>query len=285
LIENDSLDNFHEDGFSVQLNDTHPSISVAELMRILVDEHFMDWDRAWDITTRTLAYTNHTLLPEAMEKWPLNLFSALLPRHLEIIYEINYRFMDAVRARFPGDENRARRLSIIDESGEKYVRMANLACVGSHAINGVAQLHTELLKAHTLGDFNLMWPGKISNKTNGVTPRRWMMLSNPGLSQLLTDAIGEGWVTRLEELKKLEKLADDAGFRDAWQKVKADNKRAVSNYAHKMYGTAVDPASMFDVQVVLMERIREAIELCLEVQGEIPEPLDFVGIQRISVAA
>jgi len=254
LVENDNLDNFHENGFSVQLNDTHPSISVAELMRLLVDEHFMDWDRAWDITTRTLAYTNHTLLPEAMEKWSLTLFSALLPRHLEIIYEINYRFMEAVRIRFPGDDDRARRLSIIDESGEKYVRMANLACVGSHAINGVAQLHTELLKAHTLGDFNLMWPGKISNKTNGVTPRRWMMLSNPRLSQLLTDAIGEGWVTNLEELKKLEKLADDAGFRDAWQKVKADNKQAVSNYAHKMSGTAVDPASMFDVQV---KRIHE----------------------------
>jgi starch phosphorylase len=253
LLENDSLVNFHEE-FAVQLNDTHPSISVAELMRLLVDEHQMDWERAWDITTRTLAYTNHTLLPEAMEKWPLALFGALLPRHLEIIYEINHRFLEEVRTRFPGDDDRTRRLSIIDESGKKYVRMANLACVGSHAINGVARLHTELLKAHTLGDFHRMWPDKISNKTNGVTPRRWLMLSNPGLSRLLTDAIGQGWVTRLGDLKKLEKLVDDSAFRDAWQKVKADNKQAVANHAYKMTGRVVDPASMFDIQV---KRIHE----------------------------
>ena len=253
LLKNDSLVNFHE-GFSVQLNDTHPSVSVAELMRLLVDEHRMDWDRAWDITTRTLAYTNHTLLPEAMEKWPLALFAALLPRHLEIIYEINRRFLDDVRNCFPGDEDRVRRLSIIDESGKKYVRMANLACVGSHAINGVAHLHTELLKAHTLGDFHRMWPEKIRNKTNGVTPRRWMMLSNPGLSRLLTDAIGQGWVTRLDELKKLETLVDDPAFKDAWQKVKSDNKQTVANYAYKMSGSVVDPASMFDIQV---KRIHE----------------------------
>jgi starch phosphorylase len=253
LLKGESLDTFHE-GFAIQLNDTHPAISVAELMRLLVDEHDMDWDQAWHITTCALAYTNHTLLPEAMEKWSLPLFAALLPRHLEIIYEINRRFLDQVRDRFPGDDEQVRRMSIIEETGEKYVRMANLACVGSHAINGVAALHTELLKKNTLADFNRMWPEKICNKTNGVTPRRWMVRSNPRLSRLLVDAIGEGWITCLDELKNLEKLADDAAFREAWRKVKSDNKLAMTHQAHKASSTVVNPDSLFDVQV---KRIHE----------------------------
>jgi len=252
LLKGERIDDFHE-GFAIQLNDTHPAVSVAELMRLLVDEYGMDWDQAWDITTRTLAYTNHTLLPEAMEKWPLPLFGALLPRHLEIIYEINRRFLDDVRTRFPGDDERVRRMSLIDETGEKFVRMAHIACVGSHAINGVAKLHTELLKSHTLADFNQMWPDKINNKTNGVTPRRWIVRSNPGLSRLLIDAIGDGWITHLDELRKLEPLTDDAAFRDAWRQVKSNNKQMVIRQAYRVSST-INPESLFDVQV---KRIHE----------------------------
>jgi len=252
LLKGERLEDFHE-GFAIQLNDTHPAIAVPELMRLLVDEHGMDWDQAWSITTRTMAYTNHTLMPEAMEKWPLFLFGALLPRHLEIIYEINRRFLDQVRLQFPGDDDRVRRMSLIDETGEKFVRMAHLACVGSHAVNGVARLHTELLKSHTLSDFNQMWPEKISNRTNGVTPRRWIVRSNPGLTHLLTNAIGEGWITHLEELTKIEALADDAAFQQAWRRVKEENKQAVIQQAYRV-SSAVNPESLFDVQV---KRIHE----------------------------
>jgi len=253
LFINDSLDDFHED-FQAQLNDTHPAVAVPELMRLLVDVHHLDWDKAWDITRRTLCYTNHTLLPEALEKWSLDLFAGLLPRHLEIIFEINRRFLDDVRLKYPGDDARVRRMSIIDESGSRYVRMANLACVGSHVINGVASMHTELLKKHTLADFNDMYPGKIHNVTNGVTPRRWIMLSNPGLTQLLIDAIGEGWITNLSELTKLEKLADDAAFQETWRKVKGDSKSNLDLFRGKEKNTIVDPNAMFDVQV---KRIHE----------------------------
>ncbi len=252
LMWNDNLDNFDQ-GFAAQLNDTHPAVAVPELMRLLMDIHHMDWDKAWDITTRTLAYTNHTLLPEALEKWPMPLFASLLPRHLEIIFEINRRFLDEVRVKFPHDEGRVSRMSIIDETGSKFIRMANLACVGTHAINGVAAIHTELLKKHTLNDFHTMWPGKITNKTNGVTPRRWMVLSNPRLASLITDAIGEGWVKDLYELRKLEKFVDDSAFRDAWLQVQEDNKADVADMAADQ-GIMVDPASMFDVQV---KRIHE----------------------------
>ncbi len=252
LMFNDSLDTLDR-GFAAQLNDTHPAVAVPELMRLLMDEHHMDWDRAWGITTRTLSYTNHTLLPEAMEKWPMPLFSSLLPRHLEIIFEINHRFLDEVRLKFPNDDQRVSRMSIIDETGPKFIRMANLACIGSHAINGVAAIHTELLKEHTLRDFHTMWPGKITNKTNGVTPRRWMRLSNPRLSSLITDAIGEGWLKDLYQLKKLEKLADDAAFLQKWQEVQEDNKADVADMAADE-GILVDPESMFDVQV---KRIHE----------------------------
>jgi starch phosphorylase len=253
LFMNDNLDNFHED-FSAQLNDTHPSVAVPELMRLLVDVHLYDWDKAWDITCKTLCYTNHTLLPEAMEKWQLDLFGSLLPRHLEIIYEINRRFLDEVRLKYPGDEGRLERMSIIDESGPRYIRMANLACIGSKAINGVAAMHTELLRKHTLADWNTMYPGKIRNVTNGVTPRRWIAVSNPRLTSLITDAIGEKWITHLDELRNLEKLADDAPFLDAWQKVKEDNKQDVADMILKYDNITVDPKAMFDVQV---KRIHE----------------------------
>lgn len=253
LFIHDNLDNFFED-FQCQLNDTHPAVAVPELMRLLIDVHLYDWDRAWDITKKTLCYTNHTLLPEAMEKWQIDMFGNLLPRHLEIIFEINSRFMDEVRLKYPGDDARLSRMSIIDESGPRYVRMANLACVGSKAINGVAAMHTDLLRKHTLADFNEMYPGKIRNVTNGVTPRRWIAVSNPRLTGLITEAIGEKWLTNLDELKKLEKLADDASFQDAWLKVKEANKQDFSNQILKHLNMEVDPGAMFDVQV---KRIHE----------------------------
>ena len=253
LLVHDSLDNFFED-FQGQLNDTHPSVAVPELMRLLMDKHFYDWDRAWDITCKTLCYTNHTLLPEAMEKWQIDLFGTLLPRHLEIILEINRRFLDEVRLKYPGDEEKISRMSIIDESGSRYVRMANLACIGSKVINGVAAMHTELLRKHTLADFNNMYPGKIRNVTNGVTPRRWIAVSNPRLTALITEAIGEKWLTHLDDLKELEKLADDGSFQDAWNTVKEDNKRDVVAMVLRKLELVVDPTAMFDVQV---KRIHE----------------------------
>jgi len=243
------LDTF-ADGWAVQLNDTHPSIAVAELMRLFVDEHGMDWDRAWKITRSTCAYTNHTLLPEALEKWPLPLFQQVLPRHLEIVHEINRRFLDAVRVRFPGDDHRAARLSLIDESGEKHVRMAHLACVGSHAINGVAALHSDLLKRTVLRDFHELEPEKFYNVTNGVTPRRWMVLSNPRLSALITGKIGDSWVRRMEgELRRLEAWADDAEFQNQWRQVKRGNKAALVRLIKQRTGIVVDPESLFDIQV------------------------------------
>ncbi|MGH2414638.1 MAG: glycogen/starch/alpha-glucan phosphorylase, partial [Microcystaceae cyanobacterium] len=248
LFEGESLDNFHEK-FAVQLNDTHPSVGVAELMRLLIDEYYMDWEQAWHITTHTFGYTNHTLLPEALEKWALSIFGGLLPRHLEIIYEINQRFLDQVRLKYPGDNGKLARLSLIDETGEKYVRMANLACVGSHAINGVAQLHSELLKATTLHEFYELWPEKFSNKTNGVTPRRFMALSNPRLTQLITAKIGDNWVKHLDELKQLESFVEEAEFRYQWQQIKLSNKRDLANYIYNHSHILVDPASLFDVQV------------------------------------
>ena len=211
------LGSFHET-FAVQLNDTHPSIGIAELMRLLVDEHQMDWDAAWQTTERTFAYTNHTLLPEALEKWSIGLFGSLLPRHLEIIYEINRRFLNEVRLKYLDDPSRISRMSLIDESGERYVRMAYLACVGSHAINGVAQLHSELLQETTLRDFFEFSPEKFFNITNGVTPRRFIVLSNPRLTRLVTEKIGDGWIKDLENLRKLEAFAGDPDFRGESQK-------------------------------------------------------------------
>jgi glycogen phosphorylase len=236
--------------WAAQLNDTHPSIAVAELMRLLVDEHGIDWDRAWAITQQTCGYTNHTLLAEALEKWPLPLLRSLLPRHLEIIYEINRRFLDHVRLHHPGDDELLRRLSIIDETGDKYVRMAHLASVGSHAINGVAALHTELLKQTVLADFYRVTPEKFLNVTNGVTPRRWIVLGNPQLSALITSRIGERWISDLEdELVQLEPLAVDPGFQAEWQAVKADNKHALAGLIKQRTGILIDPQSLFDIQV------------------------------------
>jgi starch phosphorylase len=244
-----SLDDFAS-YWAVQMNDTHPSIAVAELMRLLVDEHGLEWDKAWTITRETCAYTNHTLLSEALEKWPLPLFASLLPRHLEIIFEINQRFLDDVRRRRPGDEALIRRISIIDESGDKSVRMAHLACAGSHAINGVAALHTELLKETVLHDFHTVYPQCFVNVTNGVTPRRWIALSNPELSALISDRIGDRWLWNLEEeLIRLEPLADDAGFQAEWARVKAGNKQRLARVIKQRVGLDVNPQSLFDIQV------------------------------------
>jgi len=248
LDRGNSLDSFHEK-FAGQLNDTHPSVAVPELMRLLMDEHGMEWEQAWHVTHHTLAYTNHTLLPEALESWSLPLFKSVLPRHLEIIYEINRRFLDQVRLKFPDDNDRLARMSLINEAGGKSVRMANLACVGSHAINGVAELHTELLKAHTLQDFYEFFPERFSNKTNGVTPRRWMVLCNPRLTALISEKIGDGWITDLDELRKLEAFVDDADFIARWHKVKLDNKRDQAAYYQQHTGIELNPEALCDVQV------------------------------------
>ena len=240
--------------FAVQLNDTHPAIAVAELMRLLVDENGMEWEPAWHVTQQTLSYTNHTLLPEALEQWPRSLFGSLLPRHLQIVEEINRRHLESVARRYPGDGERARRLSLIDERGESFVRMAHLAALGSHAINGVAELHTELLKTHVLRDFYELTPEKFSNKTNGVTPRRWMVLSNPRLAQLLTARIGPGWVSDLHKLRRLEPLADEPMLHAEWQMIKHHNKLQLAAYIHDRLGIAVDTESIFDV---LVKRLHE----------------------------
>ena len=249
VLQGRRLDEF-DSHWAVQLNDTHPSIAVAELMRLLVDEHLLDWDQAWGITQRTCAYTNHTLLAEALEKWPLPLFGSMLPRHIEIIREINRRFLDDVRQRYPGDDQRLERLSLIDETGERYVRMAHLASVGSHAINGVAALHTELLKQTVLSDMCAFAPEKFFNVTNGVTPRRWMVLSNPRLTALITRHIGDRWIADLEdELARIEPLATDSGFQREWQDVKAENKRVLASLIKDRTGIVVNPGSLFDIQV------------------------------------
>jgi glycogen phosphorylase len=245
--------NFHKK-WAVQLNDTHPAIAVAELMRLLIDEHGLDWDEAWRVTRNSFAYTNHTLLPEALEKWSVDLFGALLPRHLEIVYEINRRFLEEVRAKFPGDDAHIARLSLIDESGPRYVRMAHLACVGSHAVNGVAELHSQLLKQTVLRDFAELWPKKFCNVTNGVTPRRFVALSNPELAKLITSRIGDGWLQDLNRLRDLEPFADDAEFQKRWRDVKLANKRRLAALINERTGITVAPESLFDVQV---KRIHE----------------------------
>ena len=242
------------DVFAVQLNDTHPSIAVAELMRLLVDERGLPWSEAWDITRRTLAYTNHTLLPEALETWGLPLFAEMLPRPLEIIYEINRRFLEEVRQRYPGDDARLARMSVIDETGEKRVRMAHLATVGSHAVNGVAELHSTLLRQTVLRDFAELWPERFYNVTNGVTPRRFMVLSNPGLARLLDEVAGDGWVTELSRLEALEQHADEAEFQGRWHRIKRANKEVLAALMRERTGVTVDPNALFDIQV---KRIHE----------------------------
>ena len=254
LLLGKSVESFSE-SFAIQINDTHPSVGIAELMRLLVDEHHVEWDEAWRITRESFAYTNHTLLSEALEKWPLPLFSSVLPRIVEIIYEINRRFLDEARIRFPGDDQRIARLSLIDETGDKYIRMANLACVGSHAINGVAALHTELLKKTVLHDFHELFPEKFHNITNGITPRRWLALSNPELTKLVSSKLGDGWLSNLETaLGYLQSAARDTTFQQKWLKVKQANKEALAKVIRERTGIEVDPTTLFDVQV---KRIHE----------------------------
>jgi starch phosphorylase len=239
---------------AVQMNDTHPALSVPELLRILLDEAHLGWDQAWDLTQKTLGYTNHTLLPEALEKWPLEWFEALLPRHLEIIFEINRRLLDLVRRRYPGDDGRVQRVSLIEEDAGKHVRMANLAIVGSHSTNGVAAIHSKLLRTTTVKDLAELFPERFSNKTNGVTPRRWMLLANPTLARWITDAIGNGWVTDLAQLSKLKPLADNSASRDSFGRAKREAKIRCVAWLKSTFGLTADPDTMFDCQI---KRIHE----------------------------
>jgi starch phosphorylase len=253
---NGSLDDFPE-RFVVQLNDTHPSIAIAEFMRLLVDEHQIEWDKAWALTQRSFAYTNHTLLPEALETWPLDLFQLTLPRHIEIIFQINSRFLDDVRIRFMDDNARLARMSLIDEgpgNGVRRVRMANLACVGSMAINGVAEMHSELLKRTVLKDFHDMWPEKFQNKTNGVTPRRFIALANPPLAALIEEVIDGDWLRNLERLRQLEAHAEDSAFRSRWRGIKRQAKERLANHIRRSCAVSLDPDTLFDIQV---KRIHE----------------------------
>jgi glycogen phosphorylase len=239
---------------AIQLNDTHPTMAVPELMRILLDDAKLGWDEAWDLTRRTLAYTNHTLLPEALEKWPVEWFEMLIPRHLEIIFEINRRLLEEVRTRFPGDEGRIGRVSLIEEGASKHVRMANLAIVGSHSTNGVAAIHSQLLRTTTVKDLAEMFPERFNNKTNGVTPRRWLLLANPTLARTIADAIGDGWITDLSQLSKLKPLAGDKSFRDSFRKATRETKADFAKWLKSKTGETVDPNSIFDCQV---KRIHE----------------------------
>jgi starch phosphorylase len=242
------------DHVAIQLNDTHPALAVAELMRILLDEHRLGWDEAWDITVRTLAYTNHTLLPEALEKWPVQLLEVLVPRDLEIIYEINRRFLEDVNRRYPGDADRRSRMSLIEEQPTRKVRMAHLAVVGTHSTNGVAEIHSGLLRSNVLRDFAEMFPDRFTNKTNGITPRRWLLMANPGLARLITEAIGDSWITDLGQIRALAPLADDAVFRDRFREAKREAKVRFADWLKRTSGQVVDPDTIFDSQI---KRIHE----------------------------
>ena len=242
------------DKVAIQLNDTHPAMAVAELMRILVDNHNLDWDEAWDVTRKTLAYTNHTLLPEALEKWPIRFFELASPRLLEIIFEINRRFLRQVEKQYPKDPSRLARMSLIEEGQHRLVRMANLAIVGSHCINGVAQIHSDLLRTRVVSDFGEMYPERFDNKTNGVTPRRWLLLANPELSQLITEQVGDGWVTDLDQLRGLLPLADDKEFQNQFLKAKQSAKERFAVWLKQRTGQVVDPTTIFDSQI---KRIHE----------------------------
>ncbi len=258
---------------AIQLNDTHPALAVAELMRVLVDEQDLSWEQSWDITTRTLAYTNHTLLPEALEKWPVSLMETVLPRHLQIIFEINHRFLQKVGEVWPDSPDRLRRLSLIEEGNTKQIRMAHLAVVGSHSTNGVAALHTELLQKTVIPDFYQLWPERFSNKTNGVTPRRWLLKCNPMLATLISDAIGESWITDLDRLRSLEAYASDAAFQDAFMKVKHANKNRMAAIVSETAHVNVDPYSLFDIQA---KRIHEYKRQLLNILHIIHQYLSLV---------
>ena len=259
-----AVTDFHRK-FAIQLNDTHPAIVVAELMRLLVDQEGIPWDTAWAITTASLSYTNHTLLPEALETWSVGLFEHLLPRHLELIYEINARFLQVVRLRYPGQTDLHRRMSLIEESPHRRVRMAHLAVVGSHHTNGVAELHSQLLRDHVLRDFAELWPERFTNVTNGVTPRRWLAVANPALASLLDDALGDRWRRHLEELSGLEPLADDPGFQERWVQVRHQAKLRLAHLIQRDTGVLVDPTSLFDVQVKRIHEYKRQHLAALEV--------------------
>ncbi|MGA1823825.1 MAG: glycogen/starch/alpha-glucan phosphorylase [bacterium] len=252
-VKNRSLLNLHEK-VAIQLNDTHPALVIAELMRFLVDIEKIKWDQAWEICVNTCAYTNHTMMPEALEVWPISIMETLLPRHMQIIYEINSRFLEHIGRQFPGDTDRIKRMSIIQEEPFKAVRMAHLAIIGSHAVNGVSALHTELIEKKLFSDFYQLWPEKFLNVTNGITQRRWLLLANPRLAQLISQNIGERWITDLSELNKLIPLAQKKDFQKSWQKVKQKNKEKLAAYIKEQHGITVDPASLFDIQV---KRIHE----------------------------
>jgi starch phosphorylase len=263
-IRNTDWDTFPEK-VAIQLNDTHPVVAVPELMRILVDSFKLEWDRAWTITRGTFAYTCHTLLPEALEKWPVDLFGSVLPRHLEIVYEINRRFLEEVREQFPGDEERAARMSLVEENPHRQIRMAHLATVGSYTINGVAELQTRLLRERTLRDFAEMWPLRFQNKTNGVTPRRFLRLANPTMSALITTTIGEGWLKDLDRLRELEPYAEDPEFRDSWRAARKGNKHRLAGVLYRLTGVEVDPDSLFDVMVKRLHEYKRQLLKALHI--------------------
>lgn len=266
-MENTDLRNL-PDKAAIQLNDTHPAIAIPELMRRLIDEESLGWDEAWDVTVKTFSYTNHTIMPEALECWTVSLFEKLLPRHLQIIYEINFRFLQQVAAAFPGDNDRLRRMSLIEEGDQKKVRMGNLSVVGSHSVNGVSELHSKLLKEQLFKDFYEFFPEKFSNKTNGITQRRWLLKSNSRLSDLITETIGDKWITDLYQMKKLQPHKEDASFREKWQAVKSDNKRALADFITKTTGIMVDPQSIFDVQVKRMHEYKRQLLFAFYILSE-----------------
>jgi len=259
---NDSWDALPDKVF-IQLNDTHPTLVVPEMMRILIDIEGLDWDKAWDLTRRSTGYTNHTILQEALEKWPVPMMERLLPRHLQIIYEINGRFLQEISSLYPGDIAKLQRMSLIDENGERYVRMANLCVVGTSSVNGVAELHTEILKSTLFKDFYELWPEKFHNVTNGITPRRWLLKANPSLSQLISESIGDSWITRLDDLKKLEKFANDSNFLSAMAKIKRSNKGQLANWTKKNLGIELNPDAIFDVQVKRLHEYKRQLMLAL----------------------
>ncbi len=247
----------------IHLNDTHPTLVIPELMRILIDEEGLDWDQAWDLTRRSTGYTNHTILQEALEKWPVAMMERLLPSHLQIIYEINGRFLQKISALYPGDVQKLRRMSLVDESGERYVRMANLCLVGTSSVNGVAELHTQILKETLFKDFYELWPERFHNVTNGITPRRWLLKANPALSGLVTKCIGDRWVTHLDDLKKMERFADDAGVLSELSKIKRANKEALAAYASRQLGIMLNPDAIYDVQVKRLHEYKRQLMLAL----------------------
>jgi len=262
---------------AIQLNDTHPALTVAELMRILVDENDLSWEKSWEITQATCSFTNHTLLPEALEKWPVSLMKYVLPRHLQFIYEINQNFLNHVVEVWPGDNERLSRVSIIEEADEKQVRMANLAIVGSHSINGVSALHTELVKSELIPDFYRLWPERFNNKTNGVTQRRWMLKANPKLADLLTQKISDTWITDLEQLRNIEPYLENKAFQNSFMKIKSDNKKRLSKVIKNLLGITVDPASLFDIQI---KRIHEYKRQLLNVMHIIHDYLCLIEENR-----